>query len=785
MPGAHAASQRPRVAVILAAGNGSRLHGHAPKPLMRVHGTRLIERAILGLARAGVERFVVVTGAYRDQLAIVPALPRLRGCAIELVHCADWELGNGHSLACGAAAAGAPFLLAMADHVFDPEIAVRLGEAAAAAPEIVHLATDADLPGVFDLEDATKVRTAGAQIVEIGKQLTAFDRVDVGLFACPASLAAVAAEIVAAGASGVSDVMRTLIARGGLRSVPVDGLLWQDVDTPAMRREAERRLLASTRKSTDGPIARVINRPLSLAATGVLARFDLRPNAMTTLVFALGLVAALLIARATPGALVGAAILIQLASVLDGCDGELARVNLRGTRFGAWYDTITDNIRFTVMVAACAVAAYRLGGSGAYLVSGVAFVAAAIYLVATMVAYLRRHGASGTHLVVVARVDDARAHDRSWLTRALYRVRVLAKQDVLAFGAAIALAAQLPQVVLVVGLLVVASMIIVVDRALAHDGVRPGGLRLLLGLAGVGLLGWLLSMAPLGEIAQAIRAMGWGVLLAIPIVLGWTLVNSLGLRALLAGRVLLPTLLTNRIVGDGYNAIVPAAGIGGEPLRIAMLGEHLPTMDAAVAVVVDRLISLVAGLLASAAAFVIAALAIPLPHELVVGLGAFAAAAIVAAGLVLAIVRGGLSGRVLGVVGRWAGADPIRPIALSGPALAQALGWNVLGRIIAGLEVALYGYLLGLELSLVEVVFVTGVMHAVGTVGFLIPQGIGIAEGAAVYALGLLGHPPELGLAFGLVRRARLLLVAALAVALHLAGRRRGRTTTVSSRRTP
>ena len=54
--------ERPRVGMILAAGRGERLRPMTdtiPKPLLRVRGQPLIERHVMGLARAGVERIVI------------------------------------------------------------------------------------------------------------------------------------------------------------------------------------------------------------------------------------------------------------------------------------------------------------------------------------------------------------------------------------------------------------------------------------------------------------------------------------------------------------------------------------------------------------------------------------------------------------------------------------------------------------------------------------------------------------------------------------------------------
>ncbi len=57
-----ASVERPRTAMILAAGRGERLRpvtDTTPKPLLRVRGQPLIERHVVGLVRAGVERIVI------------------------------------------------------------------------------------------------------------------------------------------------------------------------------------------------------------------------------------------------------------------------------------------------------------------------------------------------------------------------------------------------------------------------------------------------------------------------------------------------------------------------------------------------------------------------------------------------------------------------------------------------------------------------------------------------------------------------------------------------------
>ena len=76
-------SDTVRKCLVIAAGRGSRLaSGGLPKPLFRLLGLPLIERAIVTAKRAGLEEFTVVTGydgarvtEFLDRLSLRRGIP--------------------------------------------------------------------------------------------------------------------------------------------------------------------------------------------------------------------------------------------------------------------------------------------------------------------------------------------------------------------------------------------------------------------------------------------------------------------------------------------------------------------------------------------------------------------------------------------------------------------------------------------------------------------------------------------------------------------------------------
>src|SRR3954453_15255128 len=334
--------------LVLAGGKGSRLRtprGRV-KPLVPVAGVALLERAVRNLVDVEVDEVVVVVGYRGEEIDRFCAELSVRlGIPLRSVRNDRFDEGNGLSvLAAHEALRGEPFLLVMADHVLDPSILRSLVNSEMPSDGAV-LAVDYSVGAAedVDLDDVTRVRTEGRLVRDIGKGISSFDAFDTGAFLCTGGVFDALRDAVAAGETSLSAGMHRLADEGRLERCDVTGARWVDVDTRRDLRRASRWLLAGGGKERDGAVAKV-NRVLSgRVITPLLLSVapGLRPDTVTVLATIVGL-------SAVPAILAGwvlvAALAVQLASILDGADGEIARVAHRRSRFGAFLDPMLDRV---------------------------------------------------------------------------------------------------------------------------------------------------------------------------------------------------------------------------------------------------------------------------------------------------------------------------------------------------------------------------------------------------------------------------------------------------------
>ncbi len=162
------------------------------------------------------------------------------------------------------------------------------------------------------------------------------------------------------------------------------------------RRGAEDAIFAALFRPDLGFVARRVNKPISVRFTRhVLVHTPVTPNQITLFAAALGIVGCAFIATGNYGWVVLGFLLEQLQSMLDGCDGELARVRFQQSKFGAWLDTFVDDVLNVLITAAVGIGMWR-AGAGSWAVA-VGLAGGAMLVVSNLVIMrdMRRQGASG------------------------------------------------------------------------------------------------------------------------------------------------------------------------------------------------------------------------------------------------------------------------------------------------------------------------------------------------------------------------------------------------------
>jgi putative membrane protein len=300
-------------------------------------------------------------------------------------------------------------------------------------------------------------------------------------------------------------------------------------------------------------------------------------------------------------------------------------------------------------------------------------------------------------------------------------------------------------------------------------------LRVLIGAAlGIAACVFVFTRHDWGEIWQAVTLLGWGLAVIILwrfvslIVAGasWRLLYTPGARPNFGITVIA------RWVGESVNGLLPVAQVGGELARARLLfhalkreGKPSSGMDSAATVIVDMTLALVAQVIfalpglwhlwqlnedaiARVAGGVVVSV---LPLVLLIAAQHQGA---IKGGTVLA-ARFGLTRLVVDesqehpLWARLAALYRRRPLAG-----AVTAGHVVAWACRAG-ETYIALRLMGQDIGILDAVMIEGLLSAARTVGFLLPAGLGIQEGALLLLCGWVGVPGHVALALALVKRAR------------------------------
>jgi len=336
-------------ALIIASGRGKRIKNFfSPKPLIPLLGLTLIERVILTAKKAGIKDFFIVVGYLKEKIKESLGKGEKYGVNIEYIDNDEWEKENGVSVLKASPFLKENFILLMADHIFDYRILLELKKQKLEEGGI--LCIDKNPKEYIDLNDATKVKLKNGYIENIGKGLKEWDGIDTGIFLLSPAIFDALKEAVKESKTTLSEGIKILSKTEKVRGLDINNNFWIDIDTEKELRIAQRELLLETGKITDGVISRKLNRPLSRFLTKFLVKTKLTPNMISFISFISASLAAFLFSLGGYLNTFIAGLITQFSSIIDGCDGEVAKLKFQESEYGGWLDACLDRYADALLI---------------------------------------------------------------------------------------------------------------------------------------------------------------------------------------------------------------------------------------------------------------------------------------------------------------------------------------------------------------------------------------------------------------------------------------------------
>ncbi len=332
--------------LIISSGNGIQLQKKDyTNHLIPILGVPLIERVIRSAIEAGSDDFYVITGHKSERIsAFLSYLSVHLGVPITAICRENSEKEDDLLLLKAREYLHEPFLLLMADHLFDPSIARELEKIPLADGEII-LGVDGNTHNsMINIENSIRVSTDNEKIRDIGKDLTGFNGISTGVFLCtPGIFAALERSTEENGEPTLSGAVKILAGDGRARAVDISDHFWIDVCDPDAFKRAGNALMATLRgKPDEGPVFRYIYRPMSAIISRRLVNYRITPNQISVFSFLCSILAAGLFALGGYPALLAGGLMAQFAMVIDCCDGAIARLKFQISEYGGWFDAVLD-----------------------------------------------------------------------------------------------------------------------------------------------------------------------------------------------------------------------------------------------------------------------------------------------------------------------------------------------------------------------------------------------------------------------------------------------------------
>ncbi len=392
----------------------------------RVAGLTLLDRGVRTLVRAGIERVTVVVP--RDARVTLPRHTRRLSARIDVTR---WEDVGRVDVP-----ADERVLVVLGEYVHHHRSLAAFRRAAAAADaDVVALAA----PRTDGASGAQPLRLRAGRESGPARDADA-EWLSVGVF-CVAGRLLRADRLRPAG-TDFQGFLSSQLGDGQTRIEPADPALWRVAADRRGARAAKAMLFGQVTKPTSGFVSRHINARISIPISKLLVETGMSPHAITVVfVLTTGLAAAILVSRPAPyWRLATAALLWQLAAILDRCDGEVARVKLCESAFGAWFDTVTDNISYLGAYSGLVLGVHRLHPTSPLpLLLGATAVIALLVTLAIMYTYARRTGSGSLQHYLRDLSHNVPDEEKTVVQWVMQHYGFMAKRDFFSFVLALVL----------------------------------------------------------------------------------------------------------------------------------------------------------------------------------------------------------------------------------------------------------------------------------------------------------------------------------------------------------
>ena len=362
------------IAVILANNLGAAGFG---SPMPQVGALPILLRSILGARKAGAQRIIVVVDSVkglriRHNLLRTGRLPR----NVEWCQFTFGEESLPALLGQLASEVHGHLVLMAGDRVYHPSLHRRAVE--------------------WDAQGNALTLVTGSQLVGICS-LSREASIDLSL-RCPAI------------ASSIEELLAWLSLTHFVESEAVSEEKWQRILNEPQRQLAEEKLNGWLVKPTDGIFARA-NRRISIPISRQLIPYPITPNMVSLFTLGVSFAAGVFLALGGYWNMLTGAVLSWFSSVLDGCDGEVARLKLQESAFGCWLETICDNLYYLFIFGGLTIGLVRTSGNRSYLVWGGVLVFGAI--ASFLTTGLQRHQLASAHPEQYLKIWHNKADNRS------------------------------------------------------------------------------------------------------------------------------------------------------------------------------------------------------------------------------------------------------------------------------------------------------------------------------------------------------------------------------------